>query len=417
MSKFIIKGGKSLFGEIVIGGSKNAATPIIAATLLTEEECIISNVPDITDARRMLEILESLGARIQKIDAHTVSITNKDINPKALDEDAVRAMRSSILFIGPLLARIGEVIIPEPGGCIIGNRPIDTHLEALGQLGVEIKQENGKYILKNGVVRDRQVVLREFSVTATENLLMASALTPGETIVKLAAYEPHVQDLCKFLVSMGMEIQGIGTHTLRISGKNKLHGAKHTIISDSIEAGTMVVLGAATGSKLVIRPFEISSFDSLIELWQRIGLKYEIRDNVLEIKPARSLRAFRYQALPYPGLPTDLQAPFSVLATSCQGTSLIHDPLYEGRLGYAAELVKMGANATLCDPHRVLISGPTPLYGTEIKSLDLRAGATLVIAGLIAQGETIINDAEVLDRGYERIDEKLRAVGADIKRI
>lgn len=417
MSKFIIKGGKSLVGEISANGSKNAATPIIAATLLTEEECIISNVPDITDVRRMLEILQGLGSQIKKIDAHTISIINKNINPKTLDKNAVAAMRSSVLFIGPLLARLGEVTIPEPGGCIIGNRPIDTHLDALRQLGVEVKHEDGNYILKKGQAHDKQVVLREFSVTATENLLMACSLIQNETIIKLAAAEPHVQDLSRFLISMGVKINGLGTHTLTVNGKSKLKGAAYSLITDLIEVGTFAALAAATSSRLLIRNIDLEGSHSLLELMRRIGIKVEIRDNLLEISPTSILNPFRYQALPYPGLPTDLQAPFGVLATQCRGTSLIHDPLYEGRLGYVAELVKMGANATLCDPHRVLISGPTPLYGTEIKSLDLRAGATLLIAGLIAEGETIINDAEVLDRGYERIDERLNALGANIKRI
>lgn len=417
MSKFIIQGGKSLAGEIDARGSKNAATPIIAATLLTEEECVISNLPDITDVRRMLEILQGLGSQIKKIDAHTTSITNKNINPKALDKNAVAAMRSSVLFIGPLLARLGEVVIPEPGGCIIGNRPIDTHLEAFRQLGVKIKHENGNYILKKGLSLGRQIVLREFSVTATENLLMACALVPDQTTIKLAAAEPHVQDLSKFLISMGVDVSGVGTHTLVVNGKRKLNGATHTLITDLIEVGTFVALAAATSSHLLIRNVDFGDADSLFELMRRVGITFALHDNLLEISPTSNLRSFCYQALPYPGLPTDLQAPFGVLATQCRGTSLIHDPLYEGRLGYVAELVKMGANATVCDPHRVLISGPTPLYGTEIKSLDLRAGATLLIAGLIAQGETVINDAEVLDRGYEKIDERLKKLGADIVRI
>lgn len=417
MSKFIIQGGKSLVGEISANGSKNAATPIIAATLLTEEECIISNVPDITDVRRMLEILQGLGSQIKKIDAHTISIINKNINLKTLDKNAVAAMRSSVLFIGPLLARLGEVTIPEPGGCIIGNRPIDTHLEALRQLGTDIKHEDGGYILKKGLATGGQVVLREFSVTATENLLMACSLTQDETIIKLAAAEPHVQDLGRFLISMGVKIDGLGTHTLTVNGKSKLKGTAYSLITDLIEVGTFAVLATATSSRLLIRNIDLGGSDSLLELMRRIGIKIEVRDNLLEISPTSILNPFRYQALPYPGLPTDLQAPFGVLATQCRGTSLIHDPLYEGRLGYVAELIKMGANATLCDPHRVLISGPTPLYGTEIKSLDLRAGATLLIAGLIAEGETIINDAEVLDRGYERIDERLKILGAKIDRV
>jgi UDP-N-acetylglucosamine enolpyruvyl transferase len=335
--KFVIKGGKPLAGEVVINGMKNATTPILAATLLTEEPCIIDNIPRITDVEKMLEILKSLGSQIKWLDEHKARICNKDVSLASLNKAAVGAMRSSILLLGPILARFSEVTFPEPGGCIIGNRPIDTHLYALGKLGTNISRANGYWRLEAKRLKGTRIILPEFSVTATENTLMAASLAQGKTVIRLAAAEPHVQDLCHFLQKMGAKIKG--------------------------------------------------------------------------------LKAFKLQTMPYPGFPTDLQAPFGVLATQCTGSTLIQDPLFEGRMGYIQELVKMGANAIVADPHRVVITGPTPLYGREIRSFDLRAGATLIIAGLVAQGETTINEAEVVDRGYERIDEKLTALGASIKRI
>jgi UDP-N-acetylglucosamine 1-carboxyvinyltransferase len=416
MSRLIIRGGKKLGGEIFVAGMKNAATPIIAATLLTSEECFLDNVPRLSDVLRMVDIIRSLGAEAEWVGEHRLRIEAKNVNPEKIDKKAVKSMRSSVLLLGPLLARAGEVELPEPGGCIIGNRPLDTHLFALAKLGAKITRFNYSYQIKVANFRGTLIILPEFSVTATENALMAAVTAPGKTIIKMAAAEPHVQDLVVFLRAMGANIRGEGTHTLEIEGVVGLHGAKHTIIPDQIEAGTFAAMAAVTHGAVVIRNINFEHLDAVISVLERAGVNFKQGRDWLEICPA-SLSAFKLQALPYPGFPTDLQAPFSVLATQCHGTSLIHDPLFEGRMGYVAELIKMGANAVVCDPHRVLISGPTPLYGAEIKSLDLRAGATMVIAGLLADGETILNEAEVLDRGYERLDERLRALGAEIARL
>lgn len=417
MSKFIIEGGKPINGKIRASGMKNAATPIIAATLLTSEECVISNVPKISDVLRMLEILKSLGASVEWTGDHEVTICAKNVDIKLLDEKLVKSMRSSILFLGPLLARFKRVTIPEPGGCIIGNRPPDTHFYALGKLGAKVTRENGHFCLETGGLIGSLIILPEFSVTATENLLMAASLAKGETEVHLAAAEPHVQDLIKFLTNMGAKISGAGTHTLKISGVEKLHGACHTLIPDQIEIGTLAVAAAVSGGEVTIENIIPEYLEIILLKLEEAGVNLEVGKDYLKIKPSKSLRAFRLQTLPYPGFPTDLQAPFGVLATQCQGTTLIQDPLFEGRMGYVSELIKMGANAIVADPHRVIINGPTPLVGQEIKSFDLRAGATLIIAGLIASGQTIINEAEIVDRGYERIDERLRELGADIKRV
>lgn len=417
MSKFVINGGKKLNGEVRVHGMKNAATPIIAATLLTEGECIIDNVPQIDDVRKMVEILKSLGAEADWSGEHQLTISCRNVSLKSIDQAKIKSMRSSVLLLGPLLARFNQVQISEPGGCIIGKRPLDTHFHAFRLLGAEVDYKNDYVDIKAKGLRGTTIILPEFSVTATENALMAACLADGTTKIKLAAAEPHVQDLIDFLEKMGAKISGRGTHELVVRGVKKLSGARHALIPDQIEIGTWAVVAAATRGDIRIRPVISEHLDIVLLKLREAGVDFEIAGDCLSVKPSSDLRAFKLQSLPYPGFPTDLEAPFGVLATQCVGTSLIHDPLYEGRMGYVSELVKMGANAVVCDPHRVLITGPTPLYGREIRSYDLRAGATLIIAGLIAEGETIINEAEVVDRGYEDIEQYLGALGADIKRI
>lgn len=394
---------------------KNAAVSILAATLLTSDVCVIDNVPRISDVERIIEIMKSLGAQIEWTGEHELTVDCVKVNLQNIDKKMVKSMRASILFMGPLLARFKEVTLPEPGGCIIGNRPIDAHLFALQKLGAEISREKEFFHLKTSRLKGAEIILPEFSVTATENAIMAAVLAEGITTIKLAAAEPHVQDLIAFLQKMGAKIEGAGTHTLKIEGVKKLSGARHELIPDQIEIGTFAVAAAATHGEIAIHPVKSEHLDKILSVLSFIGVNWEIKGDALLIHHSHPLNAFKLQAMPYPGFPTDLQAPFGVLATQCQGTSLIHDPLFEGRLGYINELVKMGANAVICDPHRVLITGPTPLYNQEIKSFDLRAGATMIIAGLVADGETILNEAEMVYRGYERIDEKLRLLGADVE--
>jgi len=417
MAQFIIEGGQHLKGEIEVMGMKNAATPILAATLLTKESCLLKNVPNISDVRAVLDIIKSLGGQVENIDEHALKISNKNIDPQQLEEKAVRRIRSSVLFMGPLLARFGKVDLPEPGGCIIGNRPLDTHTYALEQLGAKIEKKDRFYGMRAERLKGTVIILPEFSVTATENVLMAASLAEGRTVIKLAAAEPHVQDLCNFLNKMGAKITGIGTHTLTIDGVKELHGAEHVIIPDQIEAGTFAVLAAATRGEIKIKNIIPEHLEIILLKLKQIGVKFEVGPDYVQVLPSADLKAFKLQTMPYPGFPTDLQSPFGVLATQCQGTSLIQDPLFEGRMGYVNELAKMGANAIIADPHRVIITGPTPLYGQDIKSLDLRAGATLIIAGLIATGQTTINQAEVIDRGYEKIEERLSKLGANIRRV
>jgi UDP-N-acetylglucosamine 1-carboxyvinyltransferase len=280
-----------------------------------------------------------------------------------------------------------------------------------------VDRGDGTYRLTANGLTGATIILPEFSVTATENALMAAVTARGTTVIKLAAAEPHVENLCEFLNGAGAKISGLGTHTLTIEGVGKLHGVRHRIIPDQIEAGTLAVLGAVTKGTLNVRGVVPEHLDIILLTLRRIGVNFELKGDTIVLRSPGQMKSFRLQTMPYPGFPTDLQAPFGVLATQCAGTSLIHDPMYEGRLGYVNELLKMGANATICDPHRVVITGPTPLYGREIRGLDLRAGATLVIAGLIAAGETELHNAAVIDRGYDRLDERLRAVGADVVRV
>jgi UDP-N-acetylglucosamine 1-carboxyvinyltransferase len=415
-SKLRIRAGQPLEGEIRVGGAKNATTPIIAATLLVREPCILENVPRLSDVEHMLDILRSLGVSVEWTGANRLTVDAACADIGSLDAKAVKSMRSSILLMGPLLSRFHEVEIPEPGGCNLGNRPIDDHLNVLRALGAKVERDGGNCRLTTGGLVGGEAI-PVFSVTATENAIMAAVLASGRSVIKVAAMEPHVQDLCNFLVAAGARIQGIGTHTLVIDGVEKLHGVTHRIIPDQIETATLAVAGALTRGTLRIMGVDRSQLDMMLVVMNRAGVRFDLEGDVLTMYKPSSLTGFKLQTLPYPGFPTDAQAPFGLMATQCVGTSLIHDTLFDGRFGYVGELQKMGANATVCDPHRVVINGHTPLYGTAIRGLDLRAGATLVIAGLVAQGETIIHDADIIDRGYEDLHGRLAAVGADIARI
>ena len=402
-------------GTAVISGNKNAATPILAASLLATKKCVIKNVPDIADVRVMIEILKSLGLSIDYSD-HTAVISPGKLSLKNLNRELVKKMRSSILILGPLLARLGAVDLPEPGGCIIGKRPIDTHLYGLKKLGAIVSSKKGELSLAAKNLAPAEMILPEFSVTATENIIMAALGAKGRTVIKMAAIEPHVQDLINFLNALGAKVAMAPENTIIIDGGRELAGADHTVSPDNIEAGTFAAAALITRGKITLKGVNHSHMDAVYSLLERIGAVLEIGKNTLTIFSRGELHGFKLQALPYPGFPTDLQAPFGALATQCHGASLVHDPLYEGRMGYVQELIKMGAEATVCDPHRVLINGPTKLYGTEIKGLDLRAGATLVLAGLAAHGTTILEGVENLDRGYEKFDERLRGLGAEIRR-
>jgi UDP-N-acetylglucosamine 1-carboxyvinyltransferase len=403
MENFEIIGGKKLSGEIEVRGSKNATTPILAATLLTKEECVLSNIPLIEDVFRMLEILESMGAEIRWLGKRKVSIKCENIDPAKMDMEKVRQLRSSVLLLGSLAARFDNFSLHRPGGCVIGARPLGTHFDALYKMGVDITQDEKNYIINITERKATKVVLRELSVTATENVMMLAAGISGKTILRVAATEPHVEDLGRFLVRMGAKIKGLGTHNMEITGAANLHGAKHKIIPDANEAATFLILGVATGSPIIVKNVREDHLDLVLEKLREFGADFKIEKDTIEVIPAEKLVAVsKIDTRTYPGVPSDVQAPFGVLATQAEGKTLIHDSLYESRFNYISELKKMGAQAEVLDPHRVVISGPTKLEGQEITSFDLRAGVTLIIAALLAEGKTIINEIYQVDRGYEK---------------
>lgn len=417
MDCFEIEGGKKLSGTIDVRGSKNATTPILAATLLTKEECVLSNVPHIEDVLAMTEILKSMGAKVVWKDAHTVSITCEDMHPERIDVAQVKKIRSSILFLGSLAARFDRFKLYHPGGCVIGARPVGTHFDALLKMGVSIKQKDSVYVSDASKRHAEKVVLREFSVTATENAMMLAASIPGKTVIKIAASEPHVEDLGRFLQKMGAKVKGLGTHTIEIEGKKNLKGVRHAIIPDANEAATFLALGAATKSPIIVSGAREEHLDLVLEKMREFGVDFEILKNAIRVVPAKKLRAVpKIDARIYPGIPTDVQAPLGVLATQAEGTTMIHDTLFEGRFNYVGELQKMGANAQILNPHQAVFTGPTPLLGTTINSFDLRSGVALVIAALVAHGTTTIENAYQVDRGYEALEERLAGLGAKIRR-
>ena len=416
--KFIIRGGKPLEGTVEIGGYKNAAGPILAATLLTSEECIISNLPLVEDAFVMLKVLEDLGVNIQKIGKRRFKIKAGDnLDPEKMNLELVGKARISVLLIGGLISRFKNFKISRPGGDRIGLRPISTHTEALKKMGVIIQEKGDIYQFKTKNLLGCEVVLKEFSVTATENLMMAAVLSSGTTIIKGAAAEPQVQDLGKMLNSMGAKIKGKGTHTIVIKGVKKLHGTNHKIISDPLESGTFIVAGAITPGQVQVKNVILGHLDLFLDKLEEIGVILKKKADSVFVDYSPKLKAVKIQALPYPGFPTDLLPITLPLLTQAEGKSLVHDPLYENRLNYIQELRKMEADIEIVDPHRAFVFGSTPLRGVTIESWDIRAGASLVIAALLAKGKTTIYNIRQIDRGYEKIEEKLQGIGADIKRV
>lgn len=429
--KFVIKGGKPLKGEIEVRGAKNAAFAVLAATLLTSEECEIDNIPLIGDVFVLLDILKSIGVEYKFVSERKVKISAKRLQPKQIRHDLVEKVRASVLLCGALPSRVKEFAMYKPGGCAIGARVLDPHLAALGAIGILARQK-GKYLhvrRKESAAQERDVVLSEMSVTATESMLLGAVMRPGITRIWCAAMEPHVQDLCHFLNKMGAKISGVGTHTLTVSGVKKVHGASHVIIPDPIEMGTFIALAAVTKSRLTIKNCvpEFLRFDLLkfreanviikTKNMREAGAGWGYRMANIEVFPSELKAIKKVHNMPYPGLCPDVLPMFAVLATQAKGVTLIHDWMYEGRLKYIEELKRMGADAFVCDPHRALVTGPTPLEAKEITSFDLRGGAVLIIAALAAEGESVIHGAYQVDRGYEKIEERLKKIGARIQRI
>lgn len=420
MSEFIIRGKNTLNGTIVMSGSKNAAAAIVPATLLTKEDCVIRNVPRIGDVVKLLELIKGMGARVEWQNENTVIVNTAEIDPEKLDFDVMGEIRMSILLIGPLLARFGSVRFVKPGGCAIGARPINTHIEAFEALGAiyESNEEKIALLKTEKALEASEIMLREMSVTATENIFLAAARVPGKTRVQLAAAESHVSDLLTVLEKMGAGVEGRGSHTVTINGRDTLSGFDHSLVPDPIETGTFIVAGAIGGGELLLENVAPKTLEYELKHFEWAGVKMEIGENTIKVFGTEDLLAIpKVQSMPYPGFSADLLAPFALLMTQAQGTTLIHETLFESRIeNYIPQLQSMGADVCVCDPHRAIINGPSALMGRKVISADLRAGATLILAALIAEGETVIENIEQIDRGYVTIDAKLQGVGADIVR-
>lgn len=416
-SFFVIQGQKKLAGTIEVKGAKNFALKALAAALLTDETSTITNVPNIVDVQVMIELLTKMGLTITQ-EGTTITIQNKDHGPIQLDPGDAQRIRASIVLIGPLLARQKEVAIPHPGGDIIGKRPIDFFLTGLEKMGASIKADAEFYHLAapRGL-KGTTIFLPKISVTSTETLIMAATLAQGTTVIKNAAQEPEVVALCEDLVKMGAKIQGIGTSTIVIEGVSSLKGGQFTTIPDRIETGTFVMMGIMNNAELTVTNCNPAHAEALWDVLIRAGAQIEIGPDWIKThKSKKPLEAISIQSHEYPGFATDLQPIYTLLMTQAQGTCIIHEPIFEGRLFFTDILNRMGANIIMCDPHRVVVTGPTPLMGKKIESPDIRAGITLLLAGIIAKGETVIANAQVIDRGYEQIENRLKKLGVDIIR-
>lgn len=423
-AQYVVEGGHTLSGTIRPAGNKNAALPIIAAALLSEHAVTLENVPRIRDVETMVELVRTLGARAEWLAHNTLEIEARTLGSTTLDPELCARIRASILLAGPLLARRGEVTLPPPGGDVIGRRRVDTHFLAFEQLGAEYEVDH-HFRLRTRGLRGADVFLDEPSVTATENALIASVAASGTTVLRNAASEPHVQDLAHFLVAMGARIDGIGTNTLTIQGGLPLGGARHTIGPDHIEVGSFIGLAAVTHSELRIADAGVEHLRSTLLGFERLGVECRVegRDLVVPASQSRVIRSDmgghvpKLEDQPWPAFPADLMSIAIVTATQCEGLILMHEKMFESRMFFVDKLVGMGARIVLCDPHRALVAGPSQLRAARVESPDIRAGMAMLLAALCARGTSTIDNVGQIERGYERIDERLRALGARIRRV
>ncbi len=418
MAKFRIKGGNPLSGDITVAGNKNAALPIIAATVLTDETCILENMPEIRDVWSMLNLLKDLGKTVEKTQANSYKISGS-IKTNKLDKEMAGSLRASILYMSGLLARTGSIEMSPPGGCIIGRRNMQSHFSVFEAFGANLTITDNGYKVGIKDIHPANIFLPEASVTATENALILAAAVSGKSTIHNAACEPHVEDLANVLIKMGVKIQGAGTQRILIDGIKKSKGITHRIIPDHIEAGTFAIAAACTHGDLFIKDAIPDHLMMTEHYLRRMGVQLNYSaSNIIHIKPSElKSDAKKIQVGLWPGFPTDLMSPIIILATQAQGVTLCHDWMFESRMFFVDKLISMGADITLCDPHRVLVNGPTKLKGQSLSSPDIRAGIALVIAGLAAKGISTIDRAELVDRGYENIASRLRSIGADIERI
>ena len=415
MDKFVINGGNKLKGKIEVRGAKNAALKIFAASVLTSGTVRIKNVPEVEDIVRISELLKNLGVEVLHPKHGEYRITAAKIKTSAINPKIAKKLRASIVLTASLLARAGNVKFPHPGGCVIGERPIDIFLDGYKTLGAKINYRNGLYEIKGKLI-GAKFTFNNVSVTGTEAMIMAASLAKGKTILKNCACEPEIESLANFLNSYEAKIQGAGTPFIAIEGVKSLIGGEYQTIPDRIEAGTFAILAAATKSNILIKNCEPEHLDSLWNVLRKAGVRLNIGKNQVEVIPS-GLKTVNVKTHEYPGFPTDLQSPVCVLLTQAEGQGLVHETIYEGRLLWTEELKRMGANVLMHDPHRISIQGPTKLRSRNIESPDLRAGMAYLIAVLCAKGKSVINNVYQIDRGYEKIEERLRKIGADIKRI
>lgn len=422
MARFIIQGGKTIAGVHRSPGNKNAALPMLAACLLTSDPVVLRNLPLIEDVFTMLNILDDLGVSVE-LTGHTVTLCARGIRKRRLPNHLCRKVRSSILFAGPMAARHGRVIISPPGGDVIGRRRLDTHFDGLRELGISVSGDT-HYDFRCGKLQGARILLDEASVTATENIIMAATLAKGQTTIFNAACEPHVQDLCAMLIKMGASIENVGTNYLRIQGVDVLHGATHRIQADTIDAVSMLVAAAVTGGQLSITNLPGEQFDVLERPFRKLGIAWEFHEETLRFSAQQALTMKddygaaipKIEDGPWPNFPSDLLSIAVVLATQAKGTMLFFEKMFESRLYFVDRLIEMGARIVQCDPHRVVVTGRSRLHGTHLSSPDIRAGIALLIAALGAKGESVIENVQSIDRGYEQIDKQLRRLGAEILR-
>jgi UDP-N-acetylglucosamine 1-carboxyvinyltransferase len=426
MEKFVIQGGSPLSGEITPAGNKNAALPILAACLLTEEELALRNVPRISDTETQLELLEGLGVKVAWSGENEVRLRADSVTATVLDEELASLIRASFLLAGPLLARFGEVRMPPPGGDFIGRRRLDPHLDAFRDLGARVEGERWLQIAAPSEgLKPCRIFMDEPSVMGTENALLAAALTPGPTTIGNAACEPHVQDLARVLVKMGAKVDGIGSNVMTVHGRDRLGGAEHAIRPDHIEVASFMALAAATGGELRVREAEPDDVLAIRRHFRRVGLNSRVEGNDVLVPPEQRLEIQddlgdaipKIDDGPWPAFPADLTSIALALSTQARGTVLIFEKMFENRLFFVDKLVAMGARITLCDPHRAIVSGPSRLHGARLESPDIRAGMAMLIAALAAEGTSEIGNIAQIDRGYERIDLRLRELGAQIDRV
>jgi UDP-N-acetylglucosamine 1-carboxyvinyltransferase len=425
--KFIIQGGTPLTGEVTPAGNKNAALPLLAATLLTSEPVILHNVPTIRDVQAILALLESLGVEIEKIGEHSLRIQAANVCSVALDPDLCRGIRASILLAGPMVARSGELHLPPPGGDVIGRRRVDTHILAIQALGAQVEYDRASHVFnfRADQLKGANILLDQASVTGTENAIMAAVTAKGETILRNAASEPHIQELCHFLNRLGAKISQIGSNTLHIEGVSSLHGGEFSVGPDYLEVVSFIGAAVVSQGSIRIRKAGPDYLDMIAMVFKRLGVTWMVdgpdifvpAGQSLEVEPDLGDAIPEISVMPWPAFPTDLMSIAIVVATQSKGSVLFHDWMYPSRMFFIDKLVGMGAHIVLCDPHRCIVQGPTTLFGEKMESPDIRAGMALVLAALAAHGKSQIRNIGQIDRGYERVDEKLRALGAQIERV